>query len=75
MEEEIIKMLRSKSIGKQTAVMEKLYGVYIWRKKLYIMIRFEDFDFSEISKKHQEEVFRLIKNNEFQFSNSYQGQP
>lgn len=73
MEKEIISLLRENSIGKQTAVLDSGYGLYVWRKKLYVMFEFRDFDFSEMKKNHKNIIFKDVKNKKYSFSKSYQG--
>ena len=57
MEEQIIKLLRENSLGKQTAVIESMdLGVYIWRKRLQVIKDFMDIEFDDLSKDEQKLV-------------------
>ena len=73
-EEEIIKLLRENSIGKQTAVIESMdLGIYIWRKKIQVIKNFMDIEFDDLSKDEQELLLSNIEKNKYSKSKSYQG--
>ena len=74
MEEQIIKLLRENSLGKQTAVIESMnLGVYIWRKRLQVIKDFMDVEFSDLSEDEQKLVLSNVENNQYSKSKSYQG--
>ena len=74
MEEQIIKLLRENSLGKQTAVIESMdLGVYIWRKRLQVIKDFMDVEFGDLSKDEQKLVLSNVENNQYSKSKSYQG--
>ena len=74
MEEQIIKLLRENSLGKQTAVIESMnLGVYIWRKRLQVIKDFMDIEFDDLSKDEQKLVLSNVENNQYSKSKFYQG--
>jgi hypothetical protein len=74
MEEQIIKLLRENSLGKQTAVIESMdLGVYIWRKRLQVIKDFMDVEFSDLSEDEQKLVLSNVENNQYSKSKFYQG--
>ena len=74
MKEQIIKLLRENSLGKQTAVIESMdLGVYIWRKRLQVIKDFMDVEFSDLSEDEQKLVLSNVENNQYSKSKSYQG--
>ena len=74
MEEQIIKLLRENSLGKQTAVIESMdLGVYIWRKRLQVIKDFMDVEFSDLNEDEQKLVLSNVENNQYSKSKSYQG--
>jgi hypothetical protein len=73
-EEQIIKLLRENSIGKQTAVIESMdLGIYIWRKKIQVIKNFMDIEFDDLSKDEQELLLSNVEKNKYSKSKSYQG--
>jgi hypothetical protein len=74
MEEQIIKLLRENSLGKQTAVIESMdLGVYIWRKRLQVIKDFMDIEFGDLSEDEQKLVLSNVENNQYSKSKFYQG--
>ncbi len=74
MEQEIIKLLKEDSLGKQTAVIESMdLGIYVWRKNLQVIKNFMDIDFAELSETEQKEVLSCVKNKKYIKSKTYQG--
>ena len=73
-EEQIIKLLRENSIGKQTAVIESMdLGIYIWRKRIQVIKNFMDIEFDDLSKDEQELLLSNVEKNKYNKSKSYQG--
>jgi len=73
-EEQVIKLLRENSIGKQTAVIESMdLGIYIWRKRIQVIKNFMDIEFNDLSEDEQKLVLSNVENNQYSKSKSYQG--
>jgi len=73
MEEQIIKLLRENSLGKQTAVIESMdLGIYIWRKKIQVIKNFMDIEFNDLSEDEQKLVLSNVEKNKYSKSKSYQ---
>jgi len=74
MEEQIIKLLKENSLGKQTAVIESMnLGLYIWRKRIQVIKDFMDVDFDELTKVEQKSVLSHIEKDQYIKSKNYQG--
>lgn len=73
-EEQVIKLLKENSIGKQTAVIESMnLGIYIWRKRIQVIKNFMDIEFNDLSEDEQKLVLSNVEKNQYIKSKSYQG--
>ena len=73
-EEHIIKLLREKSIGKQSAEIESMnLGIYIWRKKIQVIKNFMDIEFNDLGEDEQKLILSNVEKNKYSKSKSYQG--
>jgi hypothetical protein len=73
-EEQVIKLLKENSIGKQTAVIESMnLGIYIWRKRVQVIKNFMDIEFNDLSEDEQKLVLSNVEKNQYIKSKSYQG--